>query len=57
MWYDKETITVFESEQCRESPVLGSDGKPMIVTKPKHPVGFDLCAKKRMTTVSLKKSN
>lgn len=51
MYYFPEGETyghnVYESDKVRESPVLGSDGKPMLIIKKPHPVGFELKSKER----------
>ena len=39
--------TVYESDKVRESPVLGSDGKPILIIKKPNPVGFELKNKER----------
>ena len=52
-WFDfysgneAETRTVHEADEVQETQLLGPDGKPYAIRRPKMKIGFDLTPRKR----------
>lgn len=44
---EAKTRTVHEADEIQETQLLGPDGRPYAIRRPKMKIGFDLTPKKR----------